>query len=219
MKRFSADLHIHSVFSDGELIPAEIAQRCSILGYRAIAITDHVDNSNLEFVLSNLVKACEELSNHAALKILPGVELTHVPVKMLGSLVKKSRKFGARIVLVHGETLAEPVPNGTNLAAVKQNIDILAHPGLITLEEAELAKENNIYLELTSRRGHCITNGHVARVASEVGAKLLVSSDAHAPEDLITPEEARQVALGAGISEKNSRSITSVNPKTFLSEI
>jgi len=219
VKKFSADLHIHSIFSDGELIPAEIAQRCSVLGYNVIAITDHVDNSNLEFALSNLVKACKELSNYADLKILPGVELTHVPVKMLSSLVKKARKFGARIVLVHGETLAEPVPRGTNLAAVKQNIDILAHPGLITIEEAELAKENNIYLELTSRRGHCITNGCVAKVALQVGAKLLVSSDAHSPEDLITPEEALQVALGAGISEKNSKIITSVNPKSFLSEI
>ena len=219
MKKFSADLHIHSIFSDGELIPAEIAQRCSILGYEAIAITDHVDNSNLELVLSNIVKACEELSNCADLTILPGVEITHVPVKMLGGLVKKARKFGARVVAVHGETLAEPVPKGTNLVAVKQSIDILAHPGLITLEEAELAKENSIYLELTSRKGHCITNGHVAKVASEAGAKLLVSSDAHAPEDLITPEEALHIALGAGISEKNSRIITSVNPKSFLGNI
>lgn len=219
MKRFSADLHIHSIFSDGELIPAEIAQRCSVLGYSAIVITDHVDNSNLEFVLSNLVKACEELSNYADLKVLPGVEITHVPIKMLGSLVKKARKLGAKVVVVHGETLAEPVPKGTNLAAVEQNTDILAHPGMITIEEAELAKENNIYLEITSRRGHSITNGHVARVASEVGARLLVSSDAHAPEDLISPEEALHVALGAGISEKNSRIITSVNPKSFLGDI
>lgn len=216
MKKFSADLHTHSIFSDGELIPAEIAQRCSILGYSAIAITDHVDNSNLEFVLSNLVKACEELSNYADLTILPGVEITHVPVKMLGSMARKARKLGARVVVVHGETLAEPVPKGTNLAALKQDIDILAHPGLITIEEAELAKENNVYLEITSRRGHCLTNGYVAKVALQVGAKLLVNSDAHAPEDLIAPEEALHTALGAGISEKNSKIITSVNPESFF---
>lgn len=214
------DFHIHSIFSDGELIPAEIVQRYSTLGYEAIAITDHADNSNLEFILSNTVSALEELSDAAGMKVVPGIELTHVPPSMLDGLVKEARKLGAKLIIAHGETLAEPVQKGTNLEAVKNpDIDILAHPGLITVEEAELARENGIYLELTSRSGHCITNGHVARVAEETGAGLILNTDAHAPGDIITKEEALAVARGAGLSQKNSEMVVSVNPGAILRSI
>lgn len=214
------DLHIHSIFSDGELIPAEIARRYFVLGYRAIAITDHADNSNLEFILSNTVDALEELSAAGGLKVIPGIELTHIPRGMLNGLVRKAREFGAGIIVVHGETLAEPVQKGTNLEAVKNpDVDILAHPGLITVEEAELAKENGIYLELTSRAGHCITNGHVAKVAEETGASLILNTDAHAPGDIITKEDALAIAIGAGLSQKNSEMVVSVNPKPLVGSI
>jgi histidinol phosphatase-like PHP family hydrolase len=214
------DLHIHSIFSDGELIPAEIARRCSVLGHKAIAITDHADNSNLEFILTNLVPACEELNKHVEIEVIPGIEITHVPPRMLEDLVGKARKLGAKLLLIHGETPAEPVIRGTNLSAVKiPRVDILAHPGFVTMEEAELARENGIYLELTSRRGHCIANGHIAKVAQEAKADLLVNTDAHSPEDLITGEEALQVAMGSGLSRKNSEIITSVNPRSLLDNI
>jgi histidinol phosphatase-like PHP family hydrolase len=41
------DLHTHTLFSDGELVPAELARRADRLGYRWLAITDHVDSSTL----------------------------------------------------------------------------------------------------------------------------------------------------------------------------
>ena len=55
--------------------------------------------------------------------------------------------FGAEIVVVHGETIVEPVIKGTNWSAVNcPEVDILAHPGLITVEEVEIAKYNDIAL-------------------------------------------------------------------------
>jgi len=102
-------------------------------------------------------------------------------------------------VVVHGETPVEPVRPGTNRAAIEAGADILAHPGFITLEEAELAAENNTCLEITSRGGHNITNGHVARVARQAKAKMVVNTDTHAPEDLISSERAVEIATGAGL--------------------
>ncbi|MEE8168297.1 MAG: histidinol phosphate phosphatase domain-containing protein [Candidatus Hydrothermarchaeales archaeon] len=214
------DFHIHSIFSDGELIPAEIAHRCSVLGYKAIAITDHADNSNLEFILSNLVDACAELSEHMYTKILPGIEITYAPAGMLEKLVSRARELGAKVILVHGETPVEPVPEGTNAVAVEiAEVDILAHPGFITRKEAEQALENNIYLELSARRGHSLANGHVARIAQETGAKLLVNTDAHSPEDLIPPSKAIEIATASGLPEELSKIITSVNPKSFIGDL
>jgi histidinol phosphatase-like PHP family hydrolase len=78
-------------------------------------------------------------------------------------------------------------------------IDILAHPGLITEEEARLAAKRGIALELSARRGHSLSNGHVARMALESGASMVLNTDAHQPEDLLTLGEAKRIALGAGL--------------------
>jgi histidinol phosphatase-like PHP family hydrolase len=214
------DFHIHSIFSDGELIPAEIVHRCAVLGYDAVAITDHADNSNLEFILNNLVNSCKKLSESGDLEILPGIELTHVPLSMLEDLVKKSKNLGAKMILVHGETLSEPVIAGTNLAAVQiPEVNILAHPGLISLKEAEIANKNDVYLELTTRKGHSLTNGHVVKVANQVGAKLILNSDTHSPVDFNHPKDNIKFVQGTGIDKKNSDIITSVNPKRLLGSI
>ncbi|NIV31534.1 MAG: PHP domain-containing protein, partial [Anaerolineae bacterium] len=59
------------------------------------------------------------------------------------------------------------------------DVDILAHPGLITLEETELAARNGVFLELSARPAHAPANGHVAKMARLAGAKLIVNSDNH----------------------------------------
>jgi histidinol phosphatase-like PHP family hydrolase len=44
------DLHTHTVFSDGELIPFELARRAENMGYKFIAFTDHMDFSSFDFI-------------------------------------------------------------------------------------------------------------------------------------------------------------------------
>ena len=212
------DLHTHSILSDGELVPAELIRRASFNGYTAIAITDHVDFTNIEHVLS-CVKEIKSLEDDYDMDIFTGVELTHVPPAKLQKLVEKARKLGAEIIVVHGETIAEPVLPGTNHAALSLDIDILAHPGLITVEDGELAKDNGICLEITSRRGHNMTNGHVARLGKEAGAGLIVNTDAHSPRDLINDETAFKVALGAGLDEKEAKKATHSQPLNVVKSI
>lgn len=209
------DLHTHTSFSDGELIPSELVRRAVVLGYTAVAITDHVDFTNVEHILSCMknVKSLEEDYN---ITVLSGVELTHVPPAKLSKLVSRAKHLGAEIVVVHGETTVEPVYPGTNHAAVSLDIDILAHPGLITLEDAELAKDNGISLEITSRNGHNRTNGHVVRMAKETGADLVVNTDSHAPSDLISDDTAFKVAMGAGLDEKDAKRAVLSQPLSLI---
>ncbi len=196
------DLHTHTFLSDGVLIPSELVRRAQVKGYRAIAITDHVDASNVEILVPQLVHVCQRLNDQGKVMVVPGVEVTHVPPKDLAAVVASARAAGAQLVVVHGETTVEPVAPGTNHQALKLEIDILAHPGLITREEAALAAKRGIALELSARRGHSLSNGHVARMAQETGATLVLNTDAHEPEDLLTMAEARRVALGAGLSAR-----------------
>jgi len=141
------------------------------------------------------------------MRILVGAELTHVPPARIGPLAVLARKLGAEIVVVHGETPVEPVRTGTNRAAIEARVDILAHPGFITLEEAQLARDNNVCLEITSRSGHNITNGHVVRMAKLAGAKMVVDTDSHAPRDLINMERAIEIAMGAGLTLQEASAI------------
>jgi len=196
------DLHSHSIFSDGDLIPAELAQRAFAAGYQAIAITDHADHSNFDFIIPRLIKVCLKITEKGNITALPGIELTHVDPRDIAALARESRKMGAKIIVVHGETLVEPVPAGTNLAALKADIDILAHPGLITEKEAKMAAARGVYLEITTRKGHSFSNGHVAKIAAKVKAKLVLDNDAHSPADFVGKEMATKIALGAGLTAK-----------------
>jgi histidinol phosphatase-like PHP family hydrolase len=195
------DLHTHSLFSDGVLVPSELVRRAVIKGYEVIAITDHADASNLDFIIPRVAAACRELTSRWKITALPGIELTHIPPETFADLTAKARSLGAAVVVAHGETLVEPVPPGTNRAAIEARVDILAHPGLVTREDAGLAMKNGVALEITARKGHSLSNGHVARIAEQAGAKLVLDTDTHEPGDLITDDFARSILLGAGLSE------------------
>ena len=196
------DLHTHCFFSDGELVPAEHLRRVEVLGYEAIALTDHADSSNVDFIIPRIAQVAADLNKYSETKLLPGIELTHVPPQLIAELADKCRKLGAKVIVAHGETVVEPVKPGTNRASLEADIDVLAHPGFITRDDADLAARKGIFLELSGRKGHSITNGHVAKMAMATGAKLAVNADAHGPGDFLTKEMAEIVALGAGISSE-----------------
>ena len=201
------DLHTHTFLSDGVLIPSELVRRARVKGYRAIAITDHVDACNVEVLVPQLVQVCQRLNETGPVVVVPGVEITHVPPEDLEAVVASARAAGAQMVVVHGETTVEPVAPGTNRKALSLDIDVLAHPGLITRQEAALAAKRGIHLELSARRGHSLSNGHVARMALESGAGLVLNTDSHEPEDLLTWEQARKVVLGAGLGAREAERI------------
>jgi putative hydrolase len=194
------DLHTHSLFSDGVLLPSELVYRARVKGYAAIALTDHGDFSTFDFVIPRIKRITSELSKSYGLTVLPGIEITYVPPKLIKKAVACCRKLGAKIIVIHGETPAETVPPGTNLAGVLSGADILAHPGWITEEAALLAKKNNVCLEITTRGGHNKGNPHVAGIARKAGAKLVLNTDTHLPENLLTREILIRTLKAAGLN-------------------
>lgn len=214
------DFHTHTFLSDGVLSPVELIRRAVANGYTAIAVTDHVGLADQERVLDILVKECDMATKEMGIMAFPGVELTHVPPRRIDEAARKAKSLGAKIVLVHGETIKEPVVEGTNRAALEcPAVDILVHPGMLTEADAELAKKAGIYLELSARAGHSLTNGHVARTAISVGANLVVDSDGHGPGDLLTEELARGVALGAGLSYEALDTVLQANPQAIIANM
>jgi histidinol phosphatase-like PHP family hydrolase len=201
------DLHTHSLFSDGELTPAELARRFEVAGYKTLAFTDHGDQSNIDLIIPRLVAFCEKVNRLKGIRLIPGIELTHIRPEAMSALVSRSRKLGAKLVVVHGETIVEPVAPGTNRKAIESSVDILAHPGLITKEEVLLAKEHSVCLELTSRKGHSLTNGHVAHLAQKTGALMILNSDTHAPGDIWPATRLHEIVVGAGLTKDDYRTM------------
>ncbi|MDH3328281.1 MAG: histidinol phosphate phosphatase domain-containing protein [Desulfobulbaceae bacterium] len=201
------DLHTHTLFSDGVLVPAEHLRRFEVMGYNAVAITDHADSSNLDFIVPRIVRAAADLNPFSNTRLIPGIELTHIPPDLFKTLTDKARELGAQVVVAHGETPVEPVIIGTNRAALEAGVDILAHPGFLTEEDAALAAGKGILLELSGRKGHSLTNGHVARLAVRTGAKMAVNADAHEPGDFMTSERAETVAMGAGLTREQYQTL------------
>jgi histidinol phosphatase-like PHP family hydrolase len=196
------DLHTHTFASDGVLLHSEIIRRAFVAGYRAIGITDHADETNMEDLILRAVKAAEVWGTHSDMVVIPGVEITHVNPDSIGPLAARAKELGAKIVVVHGETITEPVAAGTNSEAVRSpDVDILAHPGLIKREDAIQAGKNGVLLEITSRKGHSAANGHVAAIARDVGAQTILNSDAHAPGDLITQQWGNTILSAAGLTD------------------
>jgi putative hydrolase len=195
------DLHAHTFASDGVLCPAELVRRAEVAGLAAIAVTDHADASNLERIVRETVIFARETQPHLGIRIVAGVELTHVPPSQVADLVRRARRLGAVLVVMHGETIFEPVAPGTNRAAIEAGVDILAHPGLITGEEARLAAAKGVLLEVSTRPAHGMTNGFVVAAARAAGAGMVINSDMHTPSDILEAGWRRRVAIGAGLAD------------------
>jgi histidinol phosphatase-like PHP family hydrolase len=213
------DLHTHTFFSDGDLLPSELIQRARKAGYKAIAITDHVDSSNIEEVIKSVRKACKDANKaYKDIKCFTGVEITHVAPILVKSLVSKARREGAEIVVFHGETIVEPVEPGSNRAAIEAGVDILAHPGRIRVEDALLAAKKNVFLEITARYGHNKTNTYVASVARKTGAKLVFNTDTHTPENIVTDKVREKILKAAGLNKKEIQAVIE-NSETIINKI
>ena len=214
------DFHTHTIHSDGALLPVELIRRAVVNGYEVIGVTDHVSPGNIGTVIPALIADCLLAEEHWDIRAIPGVELTHLPPAAIAEVAAQARGLGAALVVVHGETPVEPVPPGTNLAALRcPEVDILAHPGPIDVELAGLAARSGIFLEISARHGHSYANGAVVSAGRQAGALFLVDSDAHAPGDILTEDWQRRVALCAGLSDEEAETVLRENARRLLAKV
>ena len=214
------DFHTHTLNSDGINNPIELIRFAYVYGYKCIGISDHGSYSNLERVIGSAIKDCELAEKYWDIIAVPGVELTNIPAGSIDGMARSAKELGAKYVVVHGETIVEEVEEGTNLAAVKSEyVDMLSHPGLFTSEEASFAAKNDVYIEITSRVGHCLANGRVAEVGRKAGVKFLLNTDSHSHMNLYRGDSQKEVALGSGLTIKEYERIINKDQKEFLNKI
>ncbi len=213
------DFQNHSTLSDGVLEPLALLQRAVQLNFHAIALTEHVDAHNVERMVERLSQV-QVRARSLPLIFIPGVEITGVPPDEIAAVARIAKLAGARLVLVHGETLMGGALPGTNLAAAQcPDLDLIGHPGFLTEEAARAARENKIFIELSGREIHSLTNGYLARLAARTGIRLVVDSDAHRPEQMLSMDRAELVARGAGLEEDEIARALVANPAELLARV
>ncbi|MBP2172424.1 histidinol phosphate phosphatase domain-containing protein [Methanococcus voltae] len=214
------EFHTHTIYSDGELLPSELVRRAIALKHKTIALTDHGDISNYKELIQMGLETKKELKKYWDIEVIAGIELTHIPPKSIPKIAKKCKDEGVELVVVHGETLVEPVEEKTNYySSLSEDVDILAHGGLIDDETGKNLKENDIYLEITSRKGHSLSNGHVLNVARKYNIPTVINTDSHAPSDLISFEFAEKVGFGCGMTQDEVKKSLINNPLNLLDKI
>jgi histidinol phosphatase-like PHP family hydrolase len=211
------DLHVHTTVSDGALRPLEMAIQAQARHYTVLGFADHVGIGNIPRVLEALTAACASIRLRYGLLAVAGVEVTRMPRLAIADVARRCKQAGAALVTVHGESPGDQRQPGVNLAAIEApDVDVLAHPGFLTEAEARRAAESGTYLELSGGTWHAVTNAWVARLAVEAGAELLVGSDAHLAEALMTVQRAEAAVRGAGLDAGWVERITQANPRALL---
>lgn len=198
------DFHSHTTLSDGTLSPEEMVEAAELHGYDAFAITDHVHggDSNHPDLVRTLRDEVDRLQVQTTIRLFVGAELTDFEPDEIPRAAEAVRRYGAQVVVVHGECPTLDVRPGTNAAAVRSpGVDILGHPGLVTPEDAAAAARHGIHLELSARALHAYSNGHIFRQARKAGAPMVVDSDAHEESDLLSIAKVWAVIRGAGAPE------------------
>lgn len=210
------DMHLH--VGDGFLSPAQAMNLAQRAGYKAVALTLRGDVTIFDR-LAPLRVACKQYSLYAGIDAFAAIELVHIPPQLMSESVGLAREAGAQVVLAHGESPVGLAVQGTNSAALLAGVDILAHPGNISEEDAAVAAENKVYLELTGASGHAVSNALVAARAFSQGCGLVFGSNARSLHDFYDAPTSMNfenaLIRGACISSENVQRMRS-NLQTFM---
>ncbi len=222
-QRLLLEPHIHIGLGQGDLSPLEALRIAEKAGLHAVILLLRGDW--LSF-LPRVRKEVRSSSLFCQVEAFVGVELVHVPPPLLPDAVNSARLAGAPFVAVHGEgaSLAPssiPVAEGTNLAAVLAEADMLVHPGIVDEPVAQAAAERGVFLEISTYPAHAFANAQVAQMAQKTGAPLLWGSKAHAPADFPTLFSRDQIASGAliGDAQRDSMRIHAREVLTALRQL
>lgn len=201
------DLHMHSTWSDGRATIAQMAEAARARGLDYIAITDHsaylgvtggVDAERLREQAAEIAQINAAYADQGeAFRVLHGVEVDILPD---GELALPDAALAALDIVVASlhVSLRQPQEQITARllrAIANPHVDIIAHPTGRILERragADLDMEailqaavtHNTLLEINSGPDRLDLDALHVRRALELGAGIVINSDAHNPDDL-----------------------------------
>ena len=197
------DLQMHTTASDGRDTIAAMAKRAKQLGYEYIAITDHskavriaggLDDDELAEHLKQIDKANKRVSG---IRILKSIEVDVLSDGSLDLSDEVLEQCDLVLASLHsGFGMPKKEMTKRVVRAIKHPlVNMLAHPtGRLVLERdpfqidleevIKAAADNGVALEINAYPDRLDLKDTDARLAKEMGAKLVISTDAHSTDQL-----------------------------------
>jgi DNA polymerase (family X) len=195
-----ADLHVHSIYSDGQLSLQEMATHVCDMGYRYMCFCDHSKSARYANGMETRrllgqIEAIRELNKKTApFQILAGVEVDILPDGSLDYADDILAQLDFVVASIHSAFKTDPTAR-TISAMQNRFVDVIGHPTgrLISRREGfeldmarviEVAAQTGTALEINSYWDRLDLSDLNARQAIQAGAKLAINTDAHHPEHL-----------------------------------
>ncbi|MFW9793453.1 MAG: DNA polymerase/3'-5' exonuclease PolX [Candidatus Thorarchaeota archaeon] len=204
MKNIRGDLHSHTDQSDGKNTIEEMLDAAQALGYKYYCVSDHTQSLTIANGMDEgrLLKRIEEIdelnaSGRWKMKILKGAEVDILADGGLDIEDDVLSQLDVVTVSIHSrmkdkkETMTERVCH----ALENKYIHILGHPTgrligkrsefEIELERVfETARKHNVIMELNAHPERLDLNAGNLRVATKLGLKVAINTDAHRISEL-----------------------------------
>jgi DNA polymerase (family 10) len=200
LSQIRGDLHMHTTESDGRATLEEMAEAARALGYEYIAITDHSKALAMANGLDEkraIAFAARVRDLDLGIRIFSGIECD---IRKDGSMDLDDEALTALDIVVgsvHSYMNLEPAEQTDRLlrALECQHLRILGHPtGRLLLRResfafdfervAAEAARRGVWLEVNSSPERLDLSAPLLRAAKPLGAKFVISTDAHHPQHL-----------------------------------
>lgn len=228
------DLQMHSTASDGQNTVSEMAQAARALGHQYIAITDH---SKAVAVANGLDDA--RMRAHAAeirkvqvdgIRVFASVEVDIMRDGSLDLADETLRDLDVVVASVHSY-MNLPAAEQTErvIRAIESGlVHILAHPTGRLIQRREpfemdmeavfgACVEHRVAVEINAHPARLDLNDVHARLARDMGAKIVISTDAHTADDLVLMRYGVHMARRAWLTKENV--LNTLPPEEFLSAV
>ncbi len=223
------DLHVHTMYSDGEHSLEEMVMAAMALGYEYVAISDHspavrVANGMNEARLLDYIKAIEALQVKLKGKAVRGgkpftiLKSSEVDIMEDGSLDYPDellKKLDLVNASVHRKFNLPAAAQTARIVKALSNpyVTILSHPtGQIVkqrepyavdlVEVARAAAKHHVALEVNGSHRLDLSPGNI-RLAKEQGAKFVINTDSHAKNHLSFMRFGVMMARGGWLEAKD----------------
>jgi len=163
------DLHIHSVFSEGESSLEQLAQRAKDLGFAGICFAEYYKNDEQ---IKKSYAEIEKVKQRIGLEILLGFEARNL--KELATLADKRKKFD--VLLARGGDLRL-----NREACETPEVDILTHPNYERIDSGlnqvlmKLAVKNNVAIEINLREVLIASKKTRSRILENIRANVTLA--------------------------------------------
>jgi DNA polymerase (family 10) len=217
------DLHMHTTATDGRATLEEMAQAAQALGYEYIAITDHSKAIAMAFGLdekrvvefAQIVRKINE-SGNLGIRILAGLECDIMKEGEMDIALDALAELDIVIGSVHSHMGLEPEAMTDRLLRALEcpQLTALGHPtGRLLLHREAFtfdferviaeAVRRGVWLEVNSSPERLDLSANHVRVAKAMGAKFIVSTDAHHPKHLLNMQYGIRTARRGGLEAED----------------